>query len=179
MATEVETKPAVISIDGGDALPATIAVIENDTVVPEAIDAVTEAVEEVSSDAVEIAQIEAEASVAIAETHAAVEIARIEASIDTSAELAELRERNSWLENQMMSMQEQIAARSIPQPSPETLEEVTTIIVPEEVTIDTSETPPETSSSTQTEAPSESAVESPVEEAAEVVAVVKRRLRLL
>jgi hypothetical protein len=145
--------------------------------------AAVEAVEATTEAAVEIAQIQADATVAVAETHAAVEIARIEANAETHDEIAALRERNSWLENELMNMQERDREREaliLPiLPTEETALETETIIEeeldPETLTTDIVETLPETLSETQTEA-----LEENVEEKLEVAQVaVKRRLRLL
>lgn len=144
---------------------------------------------ETPSEAVEIAQIEADASVAIAETHAAVEIAAIEARSEANAELAEIRDRNTWLESRVQEMERenQELRHLIPPPSPVEPEAETLETGPElspealAATTDTNGTPSETSSSTETEAPSESGDGNPV---AEVIAAVTqeqppRRVRFL
>lgn len=182
---EIEAKSAVISIEGGDPLPATVAVIDGDTVVPEAIEAVAEVAEAASSDGVEIARIEADARVTIAAIRAETETTAIEARRETDAEVAAMRERITWLEAEMTNTAErnreleaEIAALSTPPALP--LEPGETLTVepnPEtgETTV-TLETTLETSSLTATEAPSESVDGSPAEPPAPEEPARKRRL---
>jgi hypothetical protein len=140
-----------------------------------------------SSDAVEIARIEADKDITIAAIHAETETAAIEARSETDAEVANLRERNAWLEAEMNTKEQALAEaraeveRLTPPPLPPETEttEVVAVLDPETLATDTSETPTEPLPETPTEAPSESADGAPVAEAEAAVVAVRRRVTRL
>lgn len=176
------------NLAGATEAEATVLLDENGNAVSAVIDLPTgEPEPETPEAAVQIAQIEADKEITIAAIHADTEVAAIEARQETDVEVSALRERNTWLENELANTQElnrdlqAEVSRLTPPPLPEP--ETETVIVaeidPATLTTDTSETSPETSSSTETEPQSESGEGNPVAEAEGVVHAVRRRTRLL
>jgi hypothetical protein len=136
----------------------------------------TEIVEEVTNAAVEIAQIEADRDITIHAIAAETDQARIEASEKETElwhdqRLASMQERAETAERERDEAKAALALLTLPASEATGTEEPEATIV-----ISTSETPTEVSSETQTEAPAKSEEEKPE---AEVVAVVKRKVRFL